>query len=79
MGSGCWERWKTYTSKHGSHAETVALVSVGQVGEDFGSGSNGDSALVSDLCALMRLVLLIFAHVAPNRSESGYSHILGDR
>jgi hypothetical protein len=57
---------ETYTGKHGSHAETVALVSVGQVGEDFGSGGNGDSALVSDLCAVMRLVLLIFAHVAPN-------------
>lgn len=38
----------TYTGKHGSHAQTVALVSVGQVGKDLGCGRNCDSALVSD-------------------------------
>jgi len=39
---------ETYTSKHGSHAQTVALVSVGQVGKNLGCGRNCDSALVSD-------------------------------
>lgn len=38
----------TYTCKHGSHAQTVALVSVGQVGENLGSSGDSNAALVSD-------------------------------
>lgn len=55
-------RMKTYTREHGSHAQAVALVSVGQVGEDLRCGRNGDTALVSDF--YKSLVPIISHHCA---------------